>query len=373
MEQPSQQEIAKLQQQVETQAYQLQEQARRLEALENELAEAQTRLARTTQVDERLAQLKDEIFRLIERRLNRPQPELAETGHSLAAQLDAHTQTLHELRREIDKTLRYDEQLSLARTEMTRLNKTVSTFQVQLDTLKKQLDEQTRPVRYLEEQRRGDARQMAEIQAEIPTLLKKIEANLGKIRLIEQQMPQFGKYEVALEELRNEIRHDRERTDFQLAERERQMKKWTDLAQAQEDRLAEYKALMEKYAEHYQLNKRALASLQDFQESLQREQHQAEQLQRLAEERQTAAIEKWRAEFEQRWQKQLLEWKPQLTDLQRTLQTLQKQLDDVHKFNRTVAGQIEMILHIIEEDIQARSRAAADWQQRFEQLANGQD
>ena len=130
---------------------------------------------------------------------------------------------------------------------------------------------------------------------------------------------------------------------------------------------------MERYAEHYQLNKRALASLQDFQERLQREQHQAQELQRLAEERVWGSIEKWQNEYEQRWKKQGIEWQPKIADLQKSIEQIQQQITQFNKFTQTIEQQLTNIFQIIEEDIQARSLAASNWQDRFEQLVNGQD
>lgn len=371
--QEGQEQIARLQQRIEAQEYQLQEQNRRLETLEKELDQAQSKSPQNAPLEAQLARFKDELLQMVERQASRRDPGPVESGKAVTTQLDSHTKTLHELRREIDKTQRYDEQIALARTEVERLNKTVSTFQAQIDALKEQLSERIRSISYLEEQRRADTRHIAELQAQLPDLQKKVEANLSKIQLVEKQVPQFGKYEVSLEELRNEIRQFRERTDFQIAERERQMKKWTDVAQDQESRIEEYKGLMEKYAEHYQVNKRALASLQDFQERLQREQHQAQELQRLTEERQWASLEKWQTDYEQRWKKQSTEWQPKLVELQKNLDLQQKQIDQIHKLNQTIEKQLDMVFQIIEEDIQFRSLAARDWQQRFEEIASQQD
>ncbi len=368
----SQEKIAKLQQQTEAQEYKLQEQTRQIEKLEAELAESYAQLTRIPQLDEQLDRLKNELLQIMEQQYGHRPPSI-DPGHTLAAQLDTHTKTLHELRRELDKTHRYDEQIALARTEVERLNKTVSTFQAQLNQLNKQLDEQIRAANYLEEQRRVDAHRLAELQAELPPLQKKIETSLSKIQIVEQQIPQFGKYEVALEEMRVEIRRHREHMDFQMAQRERQIKNWTELTQTQERRMDEYESLMEKYAEHYQLNKRALATLQDFQERLQREQHQAAELQRLGEERQRTALEKWQTDYEQRWQKQMIEWTPRFADLQKNINLLKQQMTKIEKFNQGIEKQISMILQIIEEDIQARAIATQAWQERFEEIANGQD
>ncbi len=148
------------------------------------------------------------------------------------------------------------------------------------------------------------------------------------------------------------------------------MKSWNDAAEAQQRRLDEYEGHMEKYAEHYQLNKRALESLLEFQDRLQRDQHRANELQRLAENRLQAEMEKWQADYEQRWKKQSMEWKPNFTDLQKSIELLQKQVDNIIKQGESAQKQMELIFQIIEEDVHNRTLSAQDWRQRFEELAS---
>jgi chromosome segregation ATPase len=369
--QSGQAKMAELEQRLESQTYTLQEQSHRLQKLEQELAESRLSLARLPQLDERLDRMKSELLQIIEDRFSRRQPGAVESG-PVMAQLDNHTKALNELRRDMDKTRRYDEQMTLARTEIERLNKAVGVFQADADRLTKQLDERIRATKYMEEQRLADARRLAELQAELTPLQKKLEASQSKIQLVEQQIPQFGKYEAALEEIREEIRRHREYMDFQTAQRERQMKIWNEQAELQTRRIDEFESTMEKYGEHYQLNRRALTSLQDFQERLQREQHQSQELLRLAEERQRAEMEKLQASYGQRWQKQNMEWTTQATDLQKTIEDLKKRTDEMAKFNQSIEKQLNLLLQIIEEDIQARAVAAQEWQQHFEKLADGQ-
>jgi chromosome segregation ATPase len=364
--------IAELQQQAEAQAYELQEQARRIQNLEEELAKARPALGRVPQLDERLDRFKNEMLQFIEERYGRRQQGVIDSTHPVMMQLETHTKTLNELRRELDKTRRYDEQISLARTELERLHNTANTFQASLDKLNKQLDERVQVARYMEEQRSADARRLAKLQAELPELGKKTEASLSKIQMVEQQVAQFGKFEIALEEVREEIRHHREHMDFQAAQHERLMKNWAEMAEAQARRMDEYESLMEKYAEHYQLNKRALTSLQDFQERLQREQHQTEELQRLAEDRQRSEMEKLQADYGHRWQKQYMEWKTQAEDLQKNVDNLKKRADEMTRFNQTIDKQMTLILQLMEDDIQVRITTAQEWQQHFEELLDGQ-
>jgi hypothetical protein len=369
--QPAQ--TARLQQRLEAQEYHIQEQNRRLDMLENQLAEAVNRLSQSPDSQAQFIRLKNELLQTIHQQYGRQPAHQPEIVGTIASQLESHTQTLHKLQRELDRMNRHDEQITLARTEVDRINKTVATFQAELDKLGKQLTEKLRGITWLEQQRQNDSRQTIEIQAELPDLHKKIAANLAKVQLVEKQLPQFGKYEVALEELRGEMRQARERTDFQLADRERQMKKWADIAETQEKRIDEHKDLTEKYAEHYQLNKRALASLQSFQENLQREQHQSQEMQRLAEDRLWSALKNWQTDYEQRWKKQSTEWQPKVAELQKIIDQQNKQIQQIIRFNHTLEHQLEALMQIIEEDIHARTQAAHNWQHRFEQLANQQD
>jgi chromosome segregation ATPase len=370
--QEDQAKIAELQQQAEAQAYELQEQAGRLQSLEEELAEARPTLGRVPQLDERLDRFKNEMMQFIEERYGRRQQGVIDSTHPVSMQLETHTKTLNELRRELDKTRRYDDQISLARTELERLSNTVNALRAALDGLNRQLDERVQAARYMEEQQNVDSRRLAELQAELATLQKKTDTSVSKVQTVEQQVTQFSKYEIALEEVREEIRRHREHMDFQAAQRERQMKQWAEMAETQQRRMDEFENLMEKYAQNYQLNKRALASLQDFQERLQREQHQTEELQRLAEERQRTDMEKLQADYGQLWKKQYMEWKTQAEDLQKNVDNLKKRADEMAKFNQTIDKQMTLILQLMEDDIQVRLTTAQEWQQHFEELLDGQ-
>jgi chromosome segregation ATPase len=285
---------------------------------------------------------------------------------------ERYVKILNEMRRELDALPRYDQPIALARVEVERLGKEVATFQGELEQLRKKAEQPGQALSYLEDQRREDARRLGEVQLELPKLRQQIEANVNKIQLVERHIPQFGQYQIALDEIRDDIRRYREYMDYQLAERERQLKKWMDIANTQEQGRTKFEEMVKKYEEHYQLNKRALDSLQDFRERLEREYHQSQELQRLAENRLRAEIEKWRVESEHLWKKQSVEWKPHVVDLERELETLEKRVGEVEKFNRVIAKQMDLVLQIIEEDIQTRTVAAHEWQRRFEEIVSNQ-
>lgn len=365
-----QQKIAKLEQQLQVQAFELQEQTRRIQRLEAQLAESQFRLNTIPQFDDQLTSFKGELLHIIEEQYARRQQNFRDINNAIITQVDGFAQTLRELRRDFDRVNRYDDQITLTRTEFERLNREVSKFETSLNTLHKQLEDRDRAVTYMEDQRRVDTQRLAEVQIQLPELQKKIEAGLSRVQLVEQQIPQFAQYQAALDQIRDDIRRHRENMDFHMAQRERLIKNWNEAAETQARRMDEFEASMEKYAEHYQLNKRALESLLEFQDRLQRDQHRANELQRLAENRLQAEMEKWQADYEQRWKKQSMEWKPNFTDLQKSIELLQKQVDNIVKQGESVQKQMELIFQIIEEDVHNRTLSAQDWRQRFEELAS---
>ncbi|MCB9108779.1 MAG: hypothetical protein H6633_31725 [Anaerolineales bacterium] len=368
--------IAKLQQRVEAQEYQLQEKSHRIESLETQLDDANAEIARIAHLDEQLNSVKDDMRQMIDQRIHRLQPAQADptnSGNMLAQQVENQTKALNTLRREVEKTERFDEQIALARTESQRLSKSIIEFQAKLEALGKQLDDRVKPIRLLEDQRRSDMRILTELQAEIPKLHQKADSSLTKVQIVEQKIPQFAKYEAALDGMREEIRRHREHLDYQIAQRERQVKDWSELAETAARHIAESRRDMGKYAEHYQLNRRALASLQDFQERLKNEQHRFGELQRLTEERQRTEFEKFQAELEQRFQKRSMEIEPHLTDFERSVEVVQKRIEEVDKYSKSLEEQVTLLMQIVEEDIQARTIATMSWQQRFEEIAgNGQ-
>ena len=164
--------IARLQQKIEGQEYKLQQQTRRIELLERIMADTQAAAPPPVDVPDLFTRIKTEIMQNIEHQYGRRLREV-DPAVNLAAQVETHTKTLHQLLRDVEKSQRYDEQITLARTEVERLNRSVSTFQVQIDTLNKQLTERSRSATYLEDQRRHDTRHITELQADLPNLNKK--------------------------------------------------------------------------------------------------------------------------------------------------------------------------------------------------------
>lgn len=368
--------ITQLQERIESQERQLSEQRQQIQHLEDRLVASEYKSTKPQWDDQWFNDLKRELVTYVVQQASSrqiglpPASSQSPVSHVSIAQAQTQAQKLDTLSQKVAKLQQYEQQAERTRAELERVTTDMSSLEDLVQQLYQQFSDRVQGVSFLAEQRQVDTRLLAEIQAELPTVEKKIESSLAaKIDIIERRLPQFGQYQVEIERLRQEWVHERETLNAQVAHRERQMKIWVEQTQSHEHLMGKYDNLFERYTEQYQANKRLVESLQDVQEQLLREKHQARELQRLNEERQQAIFEKWKNDYEQRWQQQSSVWKPTFTELERNIDILQKQAQDTLKFKKAVERQLEIVLQILEEDMYNRTTVAETWQRRFEEIA----
>jgi chromosome segregation ATPase len=361
-------ELHQLQQRVETLAGEREEQAKRIIDLEAELAALHAYVDRVAQIEGYFERFKHEMNTLLEKSEARRQQALRDSDRVRQVEIENVTQTISEIRKEVEKFRRYDEELAARRADMQRLSETVARLQQQIMDANKSQDERVRSISYLEEQRHQDNKRIAQLQAQIPELFKKNELQLSRIQQLEQLPARIGELKSSVDEVRQQQKQELERAQFQDAQRERQMKSWLEEAELQRQRMTEYEQRMERYAEQYQRIKKAMEDLQEFEEQIQRQQHETAELQRLAENRQRSQLEEWQTQEEQRWKKHTMEWDHQWSEYDKALAQLTERATALEKRVKANEKQLQSLLQMAEEDAQMRTIAAQDWQARFEEM-----
>jgi chromosome segregation ATPase len=362
-------ELAQLKHQLELSEAEKEEMSKRIEALEAELLEIKTHLSKIESLEGIIERFKGEMLNALEEQRLTQKRVLKDAERARAIELDSHTKAINEIRRKLEQQRNLDELVTLARTETDRQGAVLVSFQQRLDNLAKQTDEHLRSVSYLEEQRRTDTKRISELKVETTDLFKQTAMQLSKIELLEQQIPQFGQFQAELAKVKESIRAEVERAQYQHARVERTVKSWDTLSETVQRRLEEYEARMERYAEQYQRNLKALEELQSFQERLKRDQHEFMELHRLNADRQKNQFEEWQSVQEQTLRKQALESERKMADMLKKIEKLEKDLTDTVIDLPDLRNQITLLLKIAEEDAIHRTIAARDWQVRFEQLA----
>ncbi|MCB0235614.1 MAG: hypothetical protein KDG58_15640, partial [Anaerolineae bacterium] len=178
-------EVAKLQQRIESQATEIVEQARRVQELEGQLASTQAQLVRFNQVDQALQQLKNELVLMLQRQDEQHAKDLRESERLRAGEREAAARNIAEVRKELPRFSRIEEELQQRKVEDQRLTEIVLALRQQLNGINKDIDERTRTLPFLMEQRTQDNKRIAQLQQETVELFKRTEGSSGKLQLLE--------------------------------------------------------------------------------------------------------------------------------------------------------------------------------------------
>ncbi len=370
-------ELTKLQQRVEAQTNTIQEQARRIKSLETQLSAARMQLGRFDQIDEAMQNMRNELSLMI----TGQSEELARTRRELEqarmADRQALSRSMSEVRKELERLRAIEEEQKIRKAEVQRLGDLVIALRHDFTNLNKDIDERTRGLPYLIEQRNHDNRRIAQLQQENIELFKRLDAAANKLQSLEYKLQKLegtiGPISDTLGDLKRTQTQFIESLKLADADRQRQMAEWQETLEAQFKLIEEQR---ERFAEMLSMKdeiRRALVDLEKFRETLQREQEQVASLQRLAEERMKKEMESFLADNEKRWKKQLLEW--------------QYRWDRQEQFNASVndrfprvqrqIDQAEDILQLLWELLDAQSRAtlqsAQQWLVQIQKAADERD
>lgn len=358
-------ELAKLQQRIDSQATEIVEQARRIQELEGQLASTQSQLVKFSQVDQALQQLKNEVVLMLERQEEQRLSALRDSERSRAGDREAFSRAISEVRKELPRFNRIEEELGLRKAEDQRLSELVLALRQQVNSINKDIDERTRSLPFLAEQRAQDSKRIAQLQQETVELFKRTEATAAKIPGLEVSIQRVERAVSAVQpipgQLRQEVSAFVEGQKLADVERQRQLAAWQQEFEQQRELVAQQQKRVLEFDAHINDSKRVLTSLQGFEESIRREQHQVAELQRLAEDRQRKELEDFLAEDEKRWKKQLLEWEHRWSEQARLNKELAGQTPPLRKEIEALKGLLRQLWRLQETYGSHRLQEAQRW------------
>lgn len=363
-------ENSKLQQRIESQATEIVEQARRIQELEGLLASTQAQLVRFSQVDQALQQLKNELVLMLQRQEEQRLADQRETERIRAAEREAAARSLSEVRKELPRFSRIEEELLQRKAEDQRISEIVLTVRQQVNGLLKEIDDRTRSLPFLMEGRTQDNKRIAQLQQETVELFKRTEAVTGKLPLLEAGIQRVERSVVDVQpvpnQMRNEVASFVEAQKLKDIERERQLSIWQQEFEQHREALAEQQKRIQGFETHINDSKRTLQGMSGFEESIRRDQHQVAELQRLAEERQRKELDDFLIEDEKRWKKQTLEWDHRWTEQEKVNRDLGSGFAPLRKDIEALRGLIRQVWRLQEVYGTNQMQAAQRWMSSLE-------
>ncbi len=328
-------EIARLQQLVETQSAEMVEQTRRIQELEGRLASTQAQLTRFTQLEQQIQNLKNEVTGLVERESEARANALRETERNRLSDREALTRQIAEVRRELPRLNRLEEDLESRREEDARLAELVAQVRNQIGLLSKELEERTRQLPFLAEQRTSDTKRIAQLQQETVELFKRSEALQGRLNILEETLrrtsTEVEKWRPIFSEIREEQQAFMDRLRLEVNDRLQVLARWEEVIEEQQNIVRRAQEQIQSFGQQVEQARRAAQTVQDFQAAIRRDHAQVQELQRLAEERLRREMEEFREEYEK---------------LRRKAELQQQHLwQEQHKHNQEIQERFPAIYH----------------------------
>ena len=305
-------ELIRLQQRLEGQEAEKQDQARAMKELETRLMGMQSQLLKYAQFEKALQQLKEEVVQMFAQTDERRQQETREAERVRSIERDNVSRALNEVRRDLQRLPRMEEEIGLRKAEQRRLSDSVTVIQQDFGALGQEVENKMRGLPFLEEGRSQDTKRIARLQEESLEALKRLEQQGSRLQMVEDVTQRQERDTGELKELLSQLRTaQREFVEKQLLEFEhvkRQTVEWVETMEAYVKKIDEFGARMQEFGEAFREDRQVVENVERFQEGIRREQTQVSELQRLAEERQKRQLEQWGEENEKRWRKELLRW-----------------------------------------------------------------
>ncbi len=300
-------EIARLQQRIEAQSADIIEQARRIQELEGRLAGTQAQLTRFNQIEQSIQNTKTELVGLVERAYEERVAGQRELERARMSDREMLSREVSEVRRELPRIARLEESIQVRVVEDERLSELIMGVRNQIGGLAKEIEERTRQIPFLVEQRTSDTKRIAQLQQETVELFKRTEATAGRIPLLDELIRKTGleyeKLPPQIEQLREEQVKFMERTRVMVVEREQVLTRWSETIEEQKTLVQQSYERVQNFAQQIEVARRAVNEMQEFKDLILREQGQVTELQRLAEERIRREMDEFREDYEKKRRK----------------------------------------------------------------------
>lgn len=300
-------EIARLQQRIEAQSADIIEQARRIQELEGRLAGTQAQLTRFNQIEQSIQNTKTELVGLVERAYEERVAGQRELERARMSDREMLSREVSEVRRELPRIARLEESIQVRVVEDERLSELIMGVRNQIGGLAKEIEERTRQIPFLVEQRTSDTKRIAQLQQETVELFKRTEATAGRIPLLDEMIRktglEFEKLPPQIEQLRDEQVKFMERTRVMVVEREQVLTRWSETIEEQKTLVQQSYERVQNFAQQIEVARRAVNEMQEFKDLILREQGQVTELQRLAEERIRREMDEFREDYEKKRRK----------------------------------------------------------------------
>jgi chromosome segregation ATPase len=358
-------DVMQVQQRLANQEGELQDVSRSVKELEGRISGMQAQLVNLSQFQDALQRLKEEVAHMLSQADERRNQEAREAERLRSVERDNLSRAINEIRRELPRIGRLEEEMGLRKAEQKRISDSVLGSQQHLSAVAQDVEGKLRSVTFLEDARQQAAKRIAQLQQESLEALKRLEEHGSRLQNMADSVQRHERDTAELRDLVTHLRSEqREFVEKQLLDAEhlkREISEWFGRMEVFSKRMEKFTARIDEFGEAFRGDRQVVEGIQRFQEQIRRDQAQVAELQRLGEERQKRNLEQWQEDNDKRWRKELLRSEHQWGEQDQRNRLFTDQFGDVEVRLGRHRGELDTAWKLVEAQLAFQTQELRRW------------
>jgi DNA repair exonuclease SbcCD ATPase subunit len=325
--------VAELEQKFALQERELKGREERVQQLERQLAAVTSQQARQLQFDTELSQFKDDMVQMIEQYDQRRIQSETEIDRLRRVEYEGSLRELATIRKELPAISRLRQDMELRQAEEARLANLIGGLQGRISAVQNEVETWQREFSFVEEKEKQNGRQIADLQANLPEINKRIDTIYERLELLsaaalrlENQVRLANENQESVREM---MKNWLEQVQLGEHERNKQMEMWREVLAEQEDRLRQHEKGWVPVMDQFKEARMVLQTLTDWRAQIEKQQREASELLRVESHRLQSRWDNYRQENDKRWRTFDVEMEQRWSAVNRTDRHLQEQLQAI--------------------------------------------
>jgi|GEM_PF-935373 len=364
-------QLSELQDLLQKQAIELADQRKRYEDLQVRLTRLQTDISRTTQVDQAIQQLKDELASVLQSVREELRRSDQQALQARQVEREAETKAMLDLQQRVERLSTLSDRLTTQATEQQRQNEVLTALRQRIESIEKELVRRADQARLEEDEHKREMARLEAIQQAIDSVRTQIEPYNARLQYLEkwaqnsaQRAADLQTFRADMTRVQNELLEGQRRAEQRV---ERQIREWNTITEGvlrdQETRANQLRI----FAEQHERTKKALATLQDLAKELRLAQDEARQALDLGLEKQRRELREWQGENEKRWTRYMAQWDYRWNEQAKADEVLVARLEELEAARSLLEKELQALRTLLAEESAAAKAATAEiWRTQLE-------
>jgi len=346
--------------------------AKQIKPLDKQISSLSSATARLDQFDTIVANQREEMKKALDEFDKQYQKREKELTKQHQKSLEPLNKEITGLRKSLTELTPIKRDIKARITEETRLHQEIKDLKPLIEEAIHAAEEATRAQRAFEENRKQEAKRIADLQGELTALRKRIDearekADLGTdgLKNMDNRIKELQLSETERKTAQNEFI---EKQTIAQIDHDRAYKEWSNKYSDFQKQVETLESQSQALEETLRSAKRAQETYNELNTKLERRINEVTEMQRLAEDRLRQEWVTFKADDQKRWTGYTLSQDEGSKDVRRSVQKLEEHISALDESTQTLQDQLHQTADTTEQQLQELMNVAHEWLSAYERI-----